>query len=304
MIAIHGIASCLGEEVPISSLHAEGLSREILVQLAVRGVSRFHRAERSLLELAEASARATLCAAKLAAEDIDVLLFASNSLRVEDHQLDISHCLLRALDLDRAYVHGICFQNCGDCILALRTAEGLVASGQARRVLIVFADRVCDAGVPRILRHAYIHSDGAASCVVERAAAGFAIGRSAIEHSAERRPNDPDDPDSLMNLDINLDRFAERARARFVDGSVVPFDRIITHNINRIFNHRLARLFGVPAEQVVGTEGLGHCLASDVLINLAALEDGARNVLVFTPTRRSFGVMALSRIAPEDRAHA
>ena len=46
-----------------------------------------------------------------AAEDIDVLLFASNSLRVEDHQLDISHCLLRALDLDRAYVHGICFQN-------------------------------------------------------------------------------------------------------------------------------------------------------------------------------------------------
>ncbi len=299
MIAIHAIASCLGEEVPISSLRAEGVSREILLQLAVRGVNRFHRARRSLLELAETSARATLHAAKLTASDIDVLVFASNSLRAEDHQTDISHCLLRLLELDRAHVHGICFQNCGDCILALRTAEGLVASGQAKRVLIVFADRVCDAGVPRILQHAYIHSDGATSCVVERGAAGFAIGRSAIEHSAEREPND------LMDLELNLDRFAERARARFMDGSVVPFDHIITHNINRVFNHRLARLFGVAAEHVVGTEGLGHCLASDVLINLSCLERGAaRNVLVFTPTRRSFGVMALSRDAPKETAHA
>lgn len=298
MIAIHGLASCLGDAAAVSSLAAEGASRELLLQLAVRGVSRFHRAGRPLLELATASARASLVAARLAPSDIDVLVFASSSLGLADRELDVAHGLLRALELDRAHVHGICFQNCGDGILALRTAEGLVASGQAGRVLIVIADRVCDTGVPRILEQAYVHSDGAASCVVERGAAGFAIGRSAIEHSDEPRPLD------ALNLDLHLDRFAERARTRVAPGSAgAAFDHVVTHNINRLFNHRLARLFGVPAERVVGGEDLGHCLASDILINLAAVERrAARSVLVFTPTRRSFGVMALSR-TPE-AAHA
>jgi len=298
MVAIRGIASCLGNSIPTSSLIQDGIEPALVLQLAVKGTKSFRRSTETLFEMAMSTGLKSLKRADVTPASIDVLLFSSNSMGSAEFREDISHRLLRALGLSEAYVHGVCFQNCGDGILALRTAQALVASGQAKRALVIFADRVCDAGIPRIVKNAYIHSDGASSCVVEVHAVGFQIGRCRIIHSQEEEIADP------FDIEVNLDGFARRAKAMFAGEDGRGIELLVTHNINQIFNHRMARIFGLPPGKIIGFEGEGHCLASDILINLGSLEDShGKRILVFAPTRRSYGVLELNPPVSKEAAH-
>lgn len=295
MAVVRGVASQLGAHQPLSSLLSEGTPRRQLVQLAARGATGFHRAEQSIGELARAAARGALHRAEHDPAEVDVLLFATNSARSPEFDGDVAHELLGALGLERAHTHGVGLQNCGDGALALRTAAALVDSGQARHVLIVIADKVCDAGVPRIVNDAYLHSDGASACLVSGGGSGYRIAATRILQ-AVAAPGQAIRADP-MDIDVHLERFIEQGRAwvaQTMGVRVGPEHALISHNINRIFNHRLARAFGLAEERVLGRFTRGHCLASDLLMNLEVLAAAPTvPVWVFAPTHRSCGLMLL-----------
>ncbi len=295
MTYVHGISYLLGRHRTTSSLEQEGVARPAILQLLVRGAAGFHHAELGLLDSALTVAQASLSKAGIDRETIDVVLFASNSLAAPDRHRDIGHALITGLELRCAHSQLVGFQNCGDVVPLLRTAQAMVASGVARAVLIVLADDADAAGIPRILNNnSYLHSDGASACVVSAKPGLLRIGASAVLHAEADDSANPD----LYDLERNLAQLLGRAAQAACAGAGEAPRFVVTHNMNRLYNVRVARAFGVPLERVVGEFGLGHCMASDALINLCRLVESGNLPedaigLIAVPTRRSVGVLAV-----------
>ncbi len=302
MAYLHDLSYELGVHRPTLSLKEEGVPREAILELLVKGADGYRHSVDSLLQVALRTAQATLQKTHVGREQIDVLLFGTNSLNSPEFRQDFGHALLTGLGLSHAYVQSVGFQNCGDSVPILRTAHALVESGTARNVLVLIADDVTAAKVPRILKNSYLHSDGACACLVTATPRGFRIGNSAVLHvpASDRGAAD------LYDLEGNLASLLERAAqsAASFGGAAEAPAFVVTHNMNRLYNQRVADVFGVPRDRVFGNFPLGHCLASDVLVNLCRLgrehflEQGQRGILV-VPTRRSVGVLGLTYHAPE-----
>jgi len=286
----------MGEARPTSSLKESGVSRESILQLLVRGADNyFHRSE-SLMDVSIKAVEKVISESDVDRNDIDVLLLGTNSLAAPDFNDDFGHQLITKLHFKNAYVQLIGFQNCGDSVPIFRTARAMLKSGDAKTVLILIADDVTAAGVPRILKDSYLHSDGAAAALVSQNGPGYMLSNSKVLHlPASIKSIDSYDLDG--NLDYLLDEAINIYQHNLGIQNVPEF--VITHNMNRLYNQKVADKFEVSLDLVYGVHTLGHCLAADVLINMNVLETdghlkgGEQGVLV-VPTSRSIGVLDIS----------
>ena len=293
MVYIHDLSYGGGEHRTAASLKEEGVSRERILQLLVRGADGYCRRTDALLTVAIDAAEATLQKSKVDRDLIGVLLLGTNSLRAPDFDRDFGHALITRLRLKNAYVQLVGFQNCGDSIPILITAKALIQSGAANNILVLIADDVTAAGVPRILKDSYLHSDGAAAGLVSREGPGFSLGASKIYHAPPMEET-ADPYDLEANLNYLLDKAVHASMGRRAENDAPRF--VITHNMNRLFNQAMANAFRVPVARVYGYFQLGHCLAADALINMFRMEaeqelvDGEQGIVV-VPTSRSIGVL-------------
>lgn len=300
MTYIHNLSSVLGEDCTTASLKAEGISRERILQLLVRGATGYRRHKDTLLSVAIEAAETTLKKTKYVDRNsIDVLLLGTNSMRAPDFESDFGHALITRLRLNNAYIQLVGFQNCGDSVPILSTARALLKSGAADNILVLIADDVTGAGIPRIVKDSYLHSDGAVAGLVSKQGPGFHLGLSKVFHAPPI-----DQAIDLYDLEANLQYLLEKAlyasiQLRDEDGGP---EFVITHNMNSIFNQRVADTFQLPISKVYGYVGLGHCLAADVLINMSCMElenklsDNERGIVV-VPTSRSVGLMNIKYVA-------
>lgn len=237
------------------------------------GWGSFFRTGRSLVELAVASGTATLDAALDAAgtvrDAVDGLILCTSSFpgSVDDHAGFLGS-VLGGLGLTRvAFACGMTLNRCNNLLAALHLARSLVGSGSHRLVLVVATDRIADEAT-RLEKFA-LFSDGAASCLV----GADAQGPDSFEVLASASAQDPavlgvrDEIDSRLSIAVN----AELERATGVSPEKVA--ALLPANLVRPLTALKERQAGfTPAQIRMGNiERIGHCFASDPVINLVDL---------------------------------
>jgi 3-oxoacyl-[acyl-carrier-protein] synthase III len=282
-----------GKKCATSSLKNIGMKRESILNLMVRGATHYYQATDPLFSVAKKAAVNTLAKSNLAKDSIDVLLIGTNSMRANDFLGDFGQKLLSELKLSNAYVQLVGFQNCGDSIPLLKTARSMLLSGEAENVLIVIADDVVASNIPRVLMDSYIHSDGAASVVLSKNGSGLKLEESEIRHLQLNNSRGFDPYDLGAQLDTLLSYAVDITNKMFVNNYFPKF--IITHNMNRLYNSSIASAFNITVDAVIGNYPLGHCLASDVFINISDLFEEKKLChgdvgLILAPNSRSVGV--------------
>jgi 3-oxoacyl-[acyl-carrier-protein] synthase III len=303
-VGIHAVRYVLGEQRRISALRACEVDRSELVRLAASGVLHFRQAQESLLELALAPALDTLNASGLSSTEIDALLLLTNSYKAEAFGEEMGNELLRRLGLINAYLHGVYLQGCADLILGLKTAQALVASGQCRHILMIVTDKVGEAGVPVVMCGSTVHSDAASSCLVSHGDdARYRLGSAAIIHAPVATQNG-DDTTGGANEPL-APKYACLAMERALAANRISreeIDLVLTNNLNQFFFTQVGEWLGLERRKIfdANLSAVGHCLASDILINLASLvepsgEEERRNILLFATSRRSYAAMTLTR---------
>lgn len=297
MSSIVSTAYILGDRVRTQALSDLGESRSTILSLLTRGASGFHKLNQPLVDAAVACVQRALDKSGFFASDVDVVLIGTNSQRSGHFANDFGQELLSRLGLKNAYVQQVGFQNCGDSIPLLKTANALIESGDAHTVVGVIADDVDASAIPRVLMDSYVHSDGASAVVVSNRATGIRLIGSAIRH-LDLNPHHNYDPN---NLGARLEQLLVVARDLihqiFPDETWPRF--VISHNMNRIFDSDVATALNVPHGAILGDCEMGHCLASDVFINLdKALTSGTDGFsgdgILLAPNSRSVGVYRVS----------
>ena len=301
MVYLHGLTYLLGQARKTTDLDLDRIST---IELLAKGVEGYRKAELGLIDTAVTVARDCLKKSGIALESVDMVLFGSNSLSAPEAAHDIGHSLVSILGLRRAHAQLVGFQNCGDSVPILRTAQAMVRSGMAKNVLIVMADDTDAASLPRVVgANSYLHSDGASACLVNERVGQFELVDSAVRHINVDTGFDFDP----MDLETHLQTLLHEARDLLLQGGSIDLEDqrtlVLTHNMNRLFGVRVAHAMGIPSSRVFAQPSLGHCMASDALINLAKvandrrLADGSACAVV-VPTRRSVGVLTLKYVGP------
>lgn len=296
MVGISAIAKVLGDSVPASKLQADGVDRRSLVELLARGIYNYSESKISMFEMALESAKKTIESSKHNKDDIDVLLLLTNSSQSSEFSENFGHRLLTELELHNAYLHGACYQDCGDLILGLKTAKALILSKEALNVLVVVVDKVFDGGYPRLVGNSVIHGDAASSCIVSESHIQFKLGPIVIRNNT----NIQGSTDSILDFEDGLKSYSVNITKDVMAQSNISLSDIvlvITNNFNRVFSSRFSQFIGVR-DDIVFTENIsktGHCLASDILINLSDIGHEHKNgpALLFASSKRSYGALII-----------
>lgn len=259
-----GISYELGEESR-NYLELEGrteaLARYRMVDNpALWGWGQFHKTQRPASELALASARKTLAAARLTAGDIGAVILCSTSFPAGDGvHLGYCNTVLGELALFNKPTFGMTLNRCGTLLSAISVAADLVAA-RREAVLVICADVI--ANEPDRFQNYAILSDSASSCVVTADGhAGYGIVHK-IHTSAHATINDTGGG------------LAHDASQRLLAASGND-----PRSIGKVFHDNLFLPVISMREQMAGFSkdqlyldniaAVGHCFASDSLINLA-----------------------------------
>ncbi|MEU6559246.1 hypothetical protein [Nocardia nova] len=162
------IAYTVGERRPIADIEPIAAEPGLLESLQQFGLAYYRHSTSTQLPIAMAATciKQTLDQSRTSPSDVDVLMLATSTLefgRIENTEL---LQLSERYGLTNATPIGVSAAECANFGTALHLARLLVATGEARNVLLVTTD-YCDVPTKRLLREVYsIVSDGAASCLV------------------------------------------------------------------------------------------------------------------------------------------
>lgn len=266
------------------------------------------------VDLAQAAAEALFARGRVSPADIDYLLFCTQA---PDHILPTSACLLqRRLGL-RTDIGALDFNlGCSGFVYGLSMAQALIASGQARRVLLLTADTYSKLIHPMDRGVRSLFGDGAAATLVEAvetdapALGPFVFGTDGsgaenliVPAGGFRRPRSPetavvaeDASGNLRSADhlymngaaimtftlgavpAAIDQLLARAGAKLDD-----FDAVVLHQASAFILDRLRRKLAVPEDRfVVALRDWGNTVSSTIPMALEPLvRDGRpRRVLL------------------------
>ncbi|MBO0852326.1 MAG: hypothetical protein J2P18_01000 [Nocardia sp.] len=176
--------------------------------------------------------------------------------------------------LDEAIVIGLGQQACTSMLGSVRLAAALLgAEPEWDRVLCVSADRF-PAGA--CYEQAYnLISDGAAACVVGRAARGFRyIGTHQITNGGLATADDDETVGTFFGY---TSRLVTEALGR-AGLEAADLDWVVTQNTNERAWRILSRVLGIEPERVWAPSigEVGHVISADNIINLSALIDSGK----------------------------
>ena len=303
LIGFSGVSAVLAPaSFDVEQLAAAGLLESPPAVLRELGFTRAHVAANGCEPgaLALEAARGALADARLAAGDVDLLVWAS--ARPESHirpnrngagEPDLfdgfryqSGWLQDVLCLDNADVIAVGQQGCSTMFSALRTARAILATEPGRSHALCVAADVLPAGARREILYNVI-SDGACAVVLSRGCETDRwIGFRQISNGYYWDP---------------VERAPEIMAAYFVIGRRVieellaanglapdDVDVVLPTGINRSSWDVMLRLVGIPEERLyVGPDSFGHTISADAFIQLDHLRrfrpgTGRSKVLMFT----------------------
>ncbi|MFF1357754.1 hypothetical protein [Streptomyces sp. NPDC058297] len=227
-------------------------------------------------QLAVGAATQTLEAARVAATDVDLIVYASEST---DSRVDLSrdpNRFAEAIGAPHVHLVGATANVCANFGAALRIARDAIRTGDAENVLVVTTDvwddrsRLVDAGT-------CLMSDAAASVMVSAARPddGWLIGGvfSAVDHTMHSVDPAQDTIAMVRGTAGGMRRAADGFFA--MEGhrrEDYPF--VVAGNVGTTVLRVLAASAQLDLGRVFArTAENGHCFAADVIVNMTAIQD-------------------------------
>jgi 3-oxoacyl-[acyl-carrier-protein] synthase-3 len=274
-VYLNGLAFALGELRPVDSLGVLREKQDSLEELGKRGVHQYAESPLRPAELAVQSIRETLEVARLAASEVDALIYASTSFWQKSFgtEREVSW-LMFELGLSKAFPIGVFLPGCANFTSALRVAANLIRGDGLRNVLVVTTDRV-NPGDPQrrvMWPHVSVLSDGAASALVSSEAAGFEV--LSLVHRSSPAMWDLDPDSNLAAFLMGTVKGAQETVQAALDAADIQRSavrRLITNNYNVPVMQMIARRCGFAAEQTFldNVPRFAHAYAADLVINLS-----------------------------------
>ncbi|MFF4025427.1 hypothetical protein ACFYY5_21525 [Nocardia elegans] len=293
-----GIAHTTGDPRPITDIEPIAAEPRLVDALHEVGLATYRRARDSPVDMAAACIAETLDQSRIPASGIDILMLASSTIgfgQIENTEL---LRLSERFGLSHATPIGISAAECANFGTALHLARTLVASGEARTVLLVTAD-ACTAPEQRLLRQVNsVISDGAASCLVTTEPARIEILTTATAtDQLIRAATNPDTIAALTRRTLLglVDEVLSRA-----DIDRTQIRQVITNNINTEALRFMTLSAGLDHNlcYVDNVADFAHVHSADNLLNLQSyLEDGAAPDQIVLTISHAFGTWALALLS-------
>jgi len=269
----------LGARVPIERAGDED-TRQFIDFLKEDGFASFRRSEVSVPEMAIAAIKDCLAKSPVLPEDIDTVIFATESFSDSGttDPIAVRNAFLSGLigncGITRATAHACWLNECANLSYALRLAHALVASGGAQNVLAVVADRHDDRSPRLMASGAAVMSDGAAAVLITGSNGAFRLRHVVTQFApdvfAAERSNDVQrKTQSLMS---DLARFAARIEA--VTGRpVTGYPLVLTDNLHGMYLDFIREGLGIPPSRPSqpSKADAAHVFSIDGLLGLDAL---------------------------------
>ncbi|MGA3703932.1 beta-ketoacyl-ACP synthase [Ralstonia pseudosolanacearum] len=155
----------LGEKHPVEALPQLREQPELRAHILNGGFRHYRKSAHGPAELAYRCVRKLLDARPELRDDIDLVIYATLTLKDPDCYNGLLGEVLVRLGLEKVNVTGVFSSECGNMVAALQLAQGMIESGKARQVLVIATDTCLDEG-QRVIDGNVVVSDGAACFVV------------------------------------------------------------------------------------------------------------------------------------------
>lgn|GEM_PF-6219874 len=290
-----------GSPRPISDLpqcRDDVRSRETL---AAEGYSMFLEAGESAEELALASIEESLRATSIPPSAVDAVIFCSDSIgdQRERERNSRIHALCMAMGLTNAYPIGISQSTCGNFATAMRVGSSLLATGDAKVVMLTVADksepdkRIMDA-------NAAVLSDGAASCILSERPGRYLV--CGVSQSVSHELATTEDKSARLFLALDGYQSALAKFQRTLEWNVSDAAQLLPNNYTRSLLTTYAQIAELPLERMYmdNVPLKGHVFSADNLINLHDYAAGDRmvpgqSVAMLSNGPSNWGFVALQR---------
>ncbi|WP_067709261.1 hypothetical protein [Nocardia yamanashiensis] len=270
---LHSIGWARGERR--SFLEQLDANSPVRTRTAQEGIEHYYQADCMPWELARQAAIETLRRADLTADDLDLILYSTEST---DARIDISkdpNRFAEAIGATLTPCIAVTGNVCANFGAALAVARNAVRLGEHRTILMVTTDiwderpRLVDAGT-------CLMSDAAAAAIVsaDPAGAGWRIGR--ITPAVDHGMHAVDPAVDTMHMVRGTVAGIQRAyRGFFTDTTAADYDHLVCGNLGDTVIQMFARVGGFEESRMLRqTAANGHCLAADVLVNLDTFAPG------------------------------
>lgn len=304
---IGGITYLTGPAHAISEHEHISADRRNLIFLQMMGFSKFGKFDVSPEQIMIKCIRATLHKGRVAAEDIDAVIWTSNGFfGLHDEACDHHFArVAKACGLEKAYPFGLTLSQCNGLQAALRLAKALYTSNEYSHILVIGGDQVLDEQFR--FKNLAVNSDAVSCCVVgdiDTSVAEYIL----LDTTTSATLNDQDLVSSC-DIQINSERQQEYLRnlKQLAEGardswSIAPEDAqtIICHNFSASAIKQICSAceFDIARVYTGNVSKYGHAFANDTLINLLAIrEKGIANpgdhVTVISTGLSHFGLMLM-----------
>lgn len=264
----------------LSTIYPEWTAERIY---AKTGIASRHVASRgeSALDLAERAAKKLFNSLGVCAEEIDFLLFCTQSV---EYKLPSSACLLQnRLGIPTtagalAFDHG-----CSGYIYGLSLAKGLILGGMAKKVLFVTSETYTKYIAPEDKSTRAIFGDGAAAVLIDEEVAAkigafsFGTDGAGAEKLIVREGKLFMDGPEIFNftLDIVPNTMADvLARNNLTHDDI---DLYVFHQANKFMLDTIRKANGLPRDKFyINLETTGNTVSSTIPIALKQLDDAGR----------------------------
>jgi len=256
------------------------------------------RTDRTLVELAVDTGRATLRAAGIDPAAVSALVLCSTRFPggPNEHGPFVG-AITDGLGLPEAAYTGLTLNRCTTLLTGIDLATALVASGRHRTVLVITTDRVADEA-DRMEQFA-LFSDGAASCLVAADPYGTPVYE--IVSCASAQDNTNLDPSREISSDL----------ARVVNESLLKAGGLALPEVEGLLHANLFLPIVTMKERQAGFSAgqldtgnvtrVGHCFGADPLINLVdraaagRVTAGAAYILAVSVAGARHGILLRAR---------
>ncbi|MGA4790806.1 hypothetical protein [Nocardia sp. AB354] len=289
-----GVAHTTGDPRPITGIEPIAAEPGLVDALHEVGLATYRHARNSPIDMAAVCIAETLDQARMPASGIDILMLASSTIgfgHIENTEL---LQLSERFGLTHSTPIGVSAAECANFGTALHLARTLVASGNARTILLVTTD-ACTAPEQRLLRQVNsVVSDGAASCLLTNEPARIEILATATAtNQLIRAATNPDAIAVLTRRTLVglVDEVLSRAN---IDRDQIR--QVITNNINTEAPRFMTLSAGLDhnLSYVDNIADFAHVHSADNLINLQSyLEDGTAPDQIVLTISHAFGTWAL-----------
>ncbi len=283
------------------------------------------------LDLGFEAARRMLEAENIAREDFDMLIFVSQT---GDHILPASaYVLHEKLSLPKSCGAFDMPLGCPAMPYALTVANGLIASGQCGKILLVFADTITKLVYPKDRSLVTLHGDGAAAFTIEKSggrnglefvelgvqstgwkslmvpAGGMRLPKSAATKKEITSDAGVCTTDEHLQMDgMGVFQFSTTkipseicAALKKHEADISDFDLVLLHQANRLITDQIYKKIGADKEQqFMFMEKVGNLSAASTPVLLARalregrLDKGGRVLLCSFGVGLTWGTFAIS----------